>query len=125
MMTPVNSSKYLLFGMLTQGDKTGSKKGPLGERDLKVRFQRGDLTASALIHFANNENFKSTAILKLYDVDNQPVASGKPEKVSVNRGESVERIWQLPLANLPAGVFRVDLQLDDLVVWRQYFKLSD
>lgn len=49
-------------------------------------------------------NGQSTACIQLYDVDNQLVASGKPEKVSVKRGEIAERLWQLPLINLPAGI---------------------
>jgi hypothetical protein len=125
MTAQVTNSKYVLFGMLTQGEKTVGKKSPPGERELKVNFQRGDASASALIHFTNTENFKSTAILKLYDVDNQLVASGKPEKMSVSRGVHAERSWLLPLANLPAGVYRVDLELADGVAWRQFLKLSD
>jgi len=125
-MTPqVTASKYVLFGMLTQGEKIKGKNFVPGERDLKVRFQRGDTTASVLIHFANSETFKSTTAIKLYDVDNQLLASGKPEKLNVNRGELAERMWQLPLSNLPTGIYRVDIELADAVAWRQYFKLVD
>ena len=125
MMPQVTRSKYILFGMLTQGEKITGKKFLPKERDLKVRFQRGDASANALIHFANSETFKSTAVIKLYDVDNRLVASGKPEKLNVNRGELAERMWQLPLSNLPVGIYRVDIELADGVAWRQYFQLTD
>jgi Trypsin-like peptidase domain len=126
LMTPqVTNSQYILFGMLTQGEKIKGKKFAPGERDLKVRFQRGDASANALVHFANSESFKSIATIKLYDVDNHLVAVGKPEKVNVSRGELAERIWQLPLTNLLAGIYRVDIELGDGVAWRQYFELTE
>ena len=125
MTSQVSNSKYVVFGMLTQGEKIKGKKFLPGERDLKVRFRRGDTSANALIHFANSENFKAIATIKLYDVDNHLVASGKPEKVNVYRGELAERLWQLPLANLAAGIYRVDIELGDEVAWRQYFQLTD
>jgi hypothetical protein len=125
MMPQVTNSKRILFGILTQGEKSKGNKSPAGEREFKVKFQRGDASASALIHFANKESFKSTAVIRLYDVDNQVVASGKPEKLNVNRGEVADRMWQLPLTNLPAGIYRVDIELTDGVAWRQFFQLTD
>jgi hypothetical protein len=125
MMPQVINSKRILFGMLTQGGKITGKKPVPGERDFKVRFQRGDASASAVIHFENSESFKSIAVTKLFEVDNQLVASGKPEKLNVNRGEPAERMWQLPLTNLPSGIYRVDIELTDGVAWRQYFQLTD
>jgi Trypsin-like peptidase domain len=118
MIPQLVSSKYVLFGMLTQGDKGKGKKAPPGERDLKLQFQRGDFSAGALIHFSSSSGFKSTGALKLYDIDNHLVASSHPEKVNVSRGELAERIWQLPLSNMPAGIYRVDFEMADGVAWR-------
>jgi hypothetical protein len=125
MMPPITNSKYILFGMLSHGEKTKGKKFQPGERDQKVTFQRSDASASALLHFANSENFKSTAVVKLYDVDNRTLASGKTEKLNVTRGEVAERMWQLPLSNLSPGIYRVDVEVGDGVAWRQFFKLTD
>jgi hypothetical protein len=125
MVPPVTGANYVLFGMLTQGGKSLDKKSPPVGRDFKSTFQRGDSSANALIHFTNTSNFKATAVLKLYDMDNRLVASSPPAKVNVARGEIYERVWQLPLANLPAGIYRVDLEIADGVAWRQYFKLQD
>lgn len=125
MIPPVTNSKFVLFGMLTQGEEAASKKPLPGERNLKLSYQRSDVSVSALIHFANTESFKCTATIKLYDVNNQLVASGKPEKINVSHGDHAERSWLLPLANLPVGVYRVDLEMADGVAWRQFFKLSD
>lgn len=125
MMVPVVNSKYILFGMLTQGQNTKGKTIAPGERDLKVSFRRSDNTAGVLIHFANSENFKSIVAVRLYDFDNRSLATGKPDKVSVSRGQLAERLWQFPIANFPPGIYRVDIEMDGAVAWRQFFKVTD
>jgi len=111
--------------MLSHGEKIKGKKFQPGEREQKVTFQRSDASASAMLHFANSENFKSTTVIKLYDLDNRPLATGKTEKLNVSRGELAERMWQLPLSNLPLGIYRLDVEVGDGVAWRQFFKLTD
>jgi len=127
MMPVVTDTRYVLFGMLIQGAKDGSKKrAPVpGERELKVAFRKGDTSANAIIHFNAPENLKSRSVIKLYDVDNHPVGTGKVEKLNLSRGESLERSWQLPLSTLTPGIYRVDILIGDSVAWRQYFKLTD
>ena len=127
MMPVVTDTRYVLFGMLIQGAKDGSKKrAPVpGERELKVAFRKGDTSANAIIHFNAPENVKSRSVIKLYDVDNHSVGTGKVEKLNLSRGESLERSWQLPLSTLTPGIYRVDILIGDSVAWRQYFKLTD
>ena len=126
MMPPVSNAKYVLFGMLSQGEQIKGKHFTAVDRSLQVNFRRGDTSATVLIHFANNESFKSTATIKLYDLDNHLIAAGKPEKVGVSRGEVVaERMWQVPISNLLAGIYRVDIEFADGVAWRQFFKVTD
>jgi hypothetical protein len=124
MIPPVAASKYVVFGMLTQGGSNKLKGSPV-ERVQKLQFRRSDELAGAWIHFSNSSSFKSVAALKLYDLDNRLVGSSKPEKVNVSRGELAERTWQLPLGNVPAGVYRIDLEMPEGVAWRQYFRLND
>jgi hypothetical protein len=59
-------------------------------------------------------------------VDNRLLAAGKPEKISVSRGEvTTERMWQMRLTNLPVGIYRVDIEIADGVAWRQFFKVAE
>ncbi|HTZ32115.1 MAG TPA: serine protease [Methylomirabilota bacterium] len=125
MTVPVVNAKYILFGMLSQGQNIKGKTFTPAERDLKTSFRRSDNTAGVLIHFANSDNFKAVATIRLYDVDNRELSSGKPEKISVSRGQFAERLWQFPISNLPAGIYRIDVELDGGVAWRQYFKITD
>jgi hypothetical protein len=34
-------------------------------------------------------------------------------------------MWQLPLANLPMGIYRVDVEIANGVAWRQFFKIAE
>jgi hypothetical protein len=125
LMTPsLAGSKYVLYGMLMQGDRSDTKSLPVN-RELKLQFQRSDNLANVLILFSDSESFKSTVVLKVYDIDNRVLVSSNPESVNVNRGNRAERVWRVPLTSLPAGVYRVDLELTQGVAWRQYFKLND
>lgn len=125
MMPPITNSRYVLFGMLSRGEKSKGKKFQPGEREQKAVFHRGDPSASAVLHFANLENLKSTSVIKLYDLDNRRVGSGKTEKVNISRGELAERMWQVPLADLRPGIYRLDVEVGDGVAWRHFFKLTD
>jgi hypothetical protein len=125
MMVPVVNSKFVLFGMLSQGQQIKGKTFAPGERDLKVSFRRSDNTAGVLVHFANTNSFKSTVLIRLYDLDNRLLSSGKPEKLSVTRDQLSERLWQFPITNFPAGIYRIDVEMGGGVAWRQYFKVVD
>jgi S1-C subfamily serine protease len=125
MMPLVSNSRIVLFGLLSDGPKAGAKKRLPGERSWKVSFQKGDSSAAAILAFSNSENLKSTATIKLYDIDNRLVGSGKQEKLNIGKGEPSERTWQLPLTSLPVGYYRVDVVVGDTVAWRQFFKLTD
>lgn len=49
-----------------------------------------------------------------------------PEKFGVSRGDiAADRMWQLPLANLPMGIYRVDVEIANGVAWRQFFKIAE
>jgi S1-C subfamily serine protease len=125
MMVPVTNSKYVVFGMLSQGEKIKGKHFSPAERSQQATFRRGDTSATVLLHFANTESLKTSATLKLYDLDNRLLASGKPEKLTLSRGETTDSMWQLPIANLSVGIYRVDVEVGDGAAWRQFFKITE
>lgn len=126
MIPPLSNSRYVLFGMLSRGEQVKGKHFLPADRSQQISFHRGDATATVLIHLSNNESFKSTTAIKLFDIDNRLLVAGKPEKISVSRGESTtDRMWQLPIAKLPVGVYRIDVEIADGAAWRQFFKITD
>ncbi|HET7107101.1 MAG TPA: serine protease [Candidatus Acidoferrum sp.] len=125
MMPMVSKQQMINFGMLSSGPASDPKQHKGVPHNWKSTFQRGDASAVVILAFTNNENLKSTVTIKLYDLDNHLVATGKPEKLVITRGQSAERTWTLPLAELPAGFYRVDILVADDIAWRQYFKVTD
>jgi Trypsin-like peptidase domain len=125
MIHIVSKSQIINFGLLSNGPASDPKKHTAIQHNWKSAFQRGDTSAVAIIAFTNVENFKSTTTIKLYDLDNHLVATGKTEKLNITRGQPAERTWTLPLVNLPAGFYRVDILVADDIAWRQYFKITD
>jgi trypsin-like peptidase len=125
MMPLVSKSQIVNFGLLSSGPASDPKQRAAVPHNWKTNFQKGDASAVAIIAFTNVENIKSTATIKLYDLDNHLVATGKTEKLTITRGQPAERTWTIPLANLPAGFYRVDILVADDIAWRQYFKITD
>ncbi len=125
MMPVVSASKLVLFGLLSDGPEPGTKKYEPADREWKTSFQKSDRTAVAIVAFNNKGNLKTTTLLKLYDMNNHVVAAGKQDKLNISKGQTAERTWELPFANLSAGFYRVDVLVGDNVAWRQYFKLTD
>ncbi|HET6929584.1 MAG TPA: serine protease [Candidatus Acidoferrum sp.] len=125
MMPIVSKSQLINFGLLSNGPASDPKQHAAVPHNWKASFQRGDASAVAIIAFTNVENIKSTATIKLYDLDNHLVATGKTEKLVITRGQPAERTWTIPLGNLPAGFYRVDILVADDIAWRQYFKITD
>ena len=125
MMPIVSKQQMINFGLLSSGGASNPKQRGSVPHNWKSTFQRGDASAVVIIAFNNNENIKSTVTIKLYDLDNHLVATGNPEKLNITRGQPAERTWTLPLANLPAGFYRVDILVADEIAWRQYFKVTD
>jgi len=82
------------------------------------------MSATVLLHFANTESLKTSATLKLYDLDNRLLASGKSEKLTIAR-RNYGQMWQLLIANLSVGIYRVDVEVGDGAAWRQFFKITE
>lgn len=64
---------------LIEGDRSDTKSLP-ANRELEVHFEQSDNLANALMLFSDSEGFHSTAVLKLYDMDNRVLVSSKSKK---------------------------------------------
>jgi hypothetical protein len=68
--------------------------------------------------------FQRTSAMTVYDVDNHEIAKSNPQKVSLHAGSFPLSTWEVPLASLPSGIYRVDVMLGDHIVWRKFFRLA-
>ena len=71
---------------------------------------------------------KGIATVSIYDLDNKLLTpSGKTNDVKVNLrpGQQLSTYWQMGVSGLPVGVYRIEVRLNDLTVWRSFFRIVD
>jgi S1-C subfamily serine protease len=118
---PVTRGRSVSFGMITQGKP---QKGKAFPKEMKADFTPRDGSATVVVTFQGIEAWKSTAQLRIYDVDNHLLNQGDPVKVSLRSGETQERVWNFPLVTKP-GIYRVDVLVGEEVAWREFFRISE
>lgn len=62
---------------------------------------------------------------KIYNIDNQLVATSKALKLNLPKGQLVYSSWTMAVGQLAVGTYRVDLVLGSDPVWRSFFRLVD
>jgi hypothetical protein len=93
--------------------------------DQKFEFQRKDTRVSVLITWHGESKLKSSAFLKIYNIDNKLVGTTTALKLNVPKGQLVFSVWTFEVGSLPDGTYRVDLVLGSDPVWRSFFRLVD
>jgi S1-C subfamily serine protease len=121
--SPVTASRNVNFGMITQGKPT--KRGAAFAKEMKNEFTSQDDSATVFVAFQSMETLKTTTHLRMYDADNHVVRNGEPAKVTLHRGETLERTWSFSLGNLHPGVYRADVMLGEAVAWRSYLRVKE
>lgn len=122
MTPPVTNFKYVQSGFITSKENS-KKKG--AERVAASEFKKSIGTAVVVITFDKQDVLKTTAQIKIFDFENHPVAAGEVEKFSPKKGAVAEKNWDIPVSDLSAGIYRVDILIGDGIAWRQYFKVTD
>lgn len=120
---PITAARNVSFGMISRG-KPERGKTPFA-KEMKAEFTRQDDSATILVSLQAFEGLKTTAELRVYDVDNRVTSKVEPVKISLRRGESVERYWSFSPAAMHPGVYRADVLLGDAVAWRTFFRISE
>ena len=77
------------------------------------------------MNWNENQSFKGTAAMAVYDADNRALGQSKPLKVSLHSGSLSASTWEIPLSSLSPGIYRVDVSLGDEIVWRKFFRMTD
>jgi S1-C subfamily serine protease len=123
MIPVVTAGDRVEFGELATTLDKG--KGIPGLRNSRQQFSHRDAKIYVYINWDPNTKFKGVATMAIYDVDNHPLSESKPLKVNLHPGDLTAGIWELNLAVLPSGTYRVDVALGGELVWRRFFRLGD
>ena len=49
----------------------------------------------------------------------------KPREISLAPGKYMTTTWDMAITTIPAGIYRVDLVLNDKTAWREFFRVSE
>jgi S1-C subfamily serine protease len=121
MLSPVikiNAVQSATLGVMGPGNTTS-----LGA--YKRVFSRQDKKPVAQISWQGLQKEKFSCVFRLFNVDNKLVAESKPRDISLNSGKYMTTTWEIPVARIPAGIYRVDLVLSGRTAWREFLKVVD
>jgi len=117
---PVTRSRIVLYGIVGRGN-VSARMGLTEEPQLS----RHDGVATVQVTWDASQKQDGEAVFKVFDIDNHPVAASAPARLKVRVGQLPVSTWKFPLANLGAGVYRVDVTFDGGVVWRSFLNVTD
>ena len=122
-ITPLTAKEFVSYGVTSLGvDKKGGMPWPKERRE---QFSHRDGNASLFVLWDSKEKRKGLTTLRLYNIDNKLLSEAKPLKVDLKVGVQFMSSWDIPVTNLPAGMYRLDVFLDNGPAWRGFFRLVE
>ncbi|MGH9928681.1 MAG: hypothetical protein ACREA9_05555 [Pyrinomonadaceae bacterium] len=123
-MPPLIGNENVLSGTLSRN--LNRKTDPPQTIEERTEFSRQDARAMVLVTWLPREKRKGIPSLKLYDLDNRLLSeSPGKKKISVNPQKLSYSAWEVPLGDLAAGIYRLDVSLNTDTVWRTFFRVVD
>jgi hypothetical protein len=123
-MPPLAGNDDVLSGTLSR--KVNRKTDPPQPIETRSEFSRQDTRAMLLITWLPREKRKGIPTLRLFDLDNRLLSeSPGKKKISVSPQRLSYTGWEVPLENLPSGIYRLDVSLSTDTVWRTFFRVVD
>ncbi len=125
---PVTARDYVLYGTLA---KSVDSKGRIPRAvDAKSVFPpRSTLallvTWEPLTRIKGKNRIKATTTFRVYDMDNRIRIESKPSKIDLKTDEATFSSAEVPLGNLPPGIYRLDVMLANETAWRAFFRIAD
>ncbi len=120
---PLAGDRNVMFGSVA---RRVDRKGPVPQPvDEKTDFSRRESEIAVLLNWFPKEKTKSQTSLRVYDLDNRLLVEGKPAKIELTPNHAMATAWQLPIANMPPGIYRVDVLLGQSPVWRTFFRITE
>jgi len=94
-------------------------------QDQRYVFAHQDGEMSVFIQWNPQAKKDAMSRLEIYDTDRRLIGKGAPAKLKLRPGEFAYGSWTVGVGRLPAGMYRLDVVLDDSPVWRAYVRITD
>jgi hypothetical protein len=121
---PLAGNEDVLSGTLSR--ELNRKIDPPQAIQERSECSRGDARAMLLVTWLPKQKRKGRPSLRLYDLDNRMLSESVGKKrISVNPQRLSYTVWELGMANLKPGVYRIDVLLDQDTVWRTFFRMVE
>ncbi|MGH9425011.1 MAG: hypothetical protein ACRD2L_01700, partial [Terriglobia bacterium] len=123
-MPALVSSQSVLSGVLAR--TVNQKTNPPQPIDEKSEFSRADSQGMLLVSWLPTEKRKGRPSLRLFDLDNKLLnETQNKKKITVTPQKLSYSAWEFNFANLPAGIYRLDVALEGEIVWRTFFRMVE
>lgn len=123
-LSPVVKSKSIQFVSLA-GQVTLEQSKVLSPRDFKQVFSRRDNKVYVYVSWDNSAKGKLNCVLRLFDADNKLISETDPRQITLTPGKYLATSWGLTIGNSRAGIYRIDLVLDGVTAWREFFRITE
>jgi len=123
-LAPVFKPKSMQYATLASmvAKEPGSTPTPA---DYKRVFSRRDSKAVVYITWQPYTKEKLSSVLRLFNADNKLISESKPRELSLAPGKYMTSVWDIAIAGTAAGIYRVDLMLNDKTAWREFFRITE
>jgi hypothetical protein len=92
----------------------------------QFQYRTSDKSVFVFISWSPRVKQRGMGTMKVYDADNNIVLQSKPNKMNVSPGDSMTATtWEIPLASIKPGLYRVDVFLDTSPIFRSFFKVEN
>lgn len=116
-----NSVQYVTLTSLVSKEPSNT----ISPRDFKRVFSRRENKAVVYANWQTYSKEKLICVLRLFTADNKLISEAKPRELSLGPGKYVANSWDISFGNMPAGIYRVDLLINDKTAWRDFFRITD
>jgi S1-C subfamily serine protease len=123
-MPALVSTQSVLSGVLARS--VNKKTEPPQPIDEKIEFSRSNPQGVLFLTWLPREKRKGYPSLRLYDLDNKLVGEMlNKKKITVVPNKLSYSLWELNLAPLSPGIYRIDVLLDGDFVYRTFFRMVE
>ena len=120
---PLARTQHSIYGVLGTGvQRQGAIPNAVNQT---VRFSRSDGQCVPFVTWTPGKKEDTVNRFELFDENNKRLTASEPKKLRLRPGEPLFQYWEIALASLKPGVYRIDVVLGPDPVWRTFFRVSD
>jgi hypothetical protein len=92
--------------------------------DQRREFSTRDKTIVVFVTWSPQARLKGAVVMRLFDETNRVIVDSKPGKLNLRVGDSRLSSWSIPVPLRP-GVFRADVSIDGVPIWRDFVRITE